>query len=119
MKSVTDLTIQNDGTIIGYHAVHGYMVFGRIDIALFDNPNGLAKVGGTNFAETVASGAPRLTVPGQDGAGVVLNGTLEMSNVDLADEFTNMITTQRGYQANSRVVTVSDTMLEELLNLKR
>ncbi|MBD5384706.1 MAG: flagellar hook-basal body complex protein [Ruminococcaceae bacterium] len=119
LKSVTDLTIQNDGTIIGYHAVHGYMVFGRIDIALFDNPNGLAKVGGTNFAETVASGAPRLTVPGQDGAGVVLNGTLEMSNVDLADEFTNMITTQRGYQANSRVVTVSDTMLEELLNLKR
>ena len=95
------------------------MVFGRIDIALFDNPNGLAKVGGTNFAETGASGAPRLTVPGQDGAGVVLNGTLEMSNVDLADEFTNMITTQRGYQANSRVVTVSDTMLEELLNLKR
>ncbi len=119
LKSVTDLTIQNDGTIIGYHAVHGYMVFGRIDIALFDNPNGLAKVGGTNFAETVASGAPRLTVAGQDGAGVVLNGTLEMSNVDLADEFTNMITTQRGYQANSRVVTVSDTMLEELLNLKR
>lgn len=119
LKSVTDLTIQNDGTIIGYHAVHGYMVFGRIDIALFDNPNGLAKVGGTNFAETVASGAPRLTVPGQDGAGVVLNGTLETSNVDLADEFTNMITTQRGYQANSRVVTVSDTMLEELLNLKR
>ncbi|MCM1164734.1 MAG: flagellar hook-basal body complex protein [Lachnospiraceae bacterium] len=119
LKSVTDLAIQNDGTIIGYHAVHGYMVFGRIDIALFDNPNGLAKVGGTNFAETVASGAPRLTVAGQGGAGVVLNGTLEMSNVDLADEFTNMITTQRGYQANSRVVTVSDTMIEELLNLKR
>lgn len=119
LKSVTDLTIQNDGTIIGYHDVFGYMVFGRVDIALFDNPNGLAKVGGTNFAETVSSGAPRLAIAGQDGAGIVLNGTLEMSNVDLADEFTNMIATQRGYQANSRVVTVSDTMIEELLNLKR
>ncbi len=119
LKSITDLTIQNDGTIIGYHAVHGYMTLGRVDIALFDNPNGLAKVGGTNFKETVASGQPRVCVAGQNGAGLVLSGALEMSNVDLADEFTNMISTQRGYQANSRVVTVSDTMLEELLNLKR
>lgn len=119
LKSITDLTIQNDGTIIGYHAVHGYMTLGRVDIALFDNPNGLAKVGGTNFKETVASGQPRVCIAGQDGAGLVLSGALEMSNVDLADEFTNMISTQRGYQANSRVVTVSDTMLEELLNLKR
>jgi len=119
LKSITDLTIQNDGTIIGYHAVHGYMTLGRVDIALFDNPNGLSKVGGTNFKETVASGPARICIAGEDGAGIVLNGTLEISNVDLADEFTNMIATQRGYQANSRVVTVSDTMLEELLNLKR
>ncbi|MDE7361258.1 MAG: flagellar hook-basal body complex protein [Oscillospiraceae bacterium] len=119
LKSITDLIIQNDGTIIGYHAVHGYMNLGRIDIALFDNPNGLAKVTGTTFRATVASGDPRLAVAGEDGAGSVLSGTLEMSNVDLADEFTNMIATQRGYQANSRVVTVSDTMIEELLNLKR
>ncbi len=119
LKSITDLIIQNDGTIIGYHAVHGYMTLGRVDIALFDNPNGLAKVGGTNFKETVASGQPRVCIAGQDGAGLVLSGSLEMSNVDLADEFTNMISTQRGYQANSRVVTVSDTMLEELLSLKR
>lgn len=119
LKSISDLSIQNDGTIVGYHDVFGFMVFGRVDLALFDNPNGLAKIGGTNFAETVASGQPRLVVPTKDGGGTVLNGTLEMSNVDLADEFTNMIATQRGYQANSRVVTVSDTMIEELLNLKR
>ena len=119
LKSITDLIIQNDGTIIGYHAVHGYMTLGRVDIALFDNPNGLAKCGGTNFKATVASGDPRVCIAGENGAGLVLSGALEMSNVDLADEFTNMISTQRGYQANSRVVTVSDTMLEELLNLKR
>lgn len=119
LKSITDLIIQNDGTIIGYHAVHGYMTLGRVDIALFDNPNGLAKCGGTNFKATVASGDARVCIAGENGAGLVLSGALEMSNVDLADEFTNMISTQRGYQANSRVVTVSDTMLEELLNLKR
>lgn len=115
----TDVRVQQDGTIIGLHPVHGLMILGRIDLATFDNPNGLAKVGGTNFQETVASGPAQLGIPGEGGTGVVLSGTLEMSNVDLADEFTNMITTQRGYQANSRVITVSDTMLEELLSLKR
>lgn len=118
-KDFTDITVQQDGRIIGLHPVHGYIEIGRIDIAQFDNPNGLAKVGGTNFQETVASGPVKLSVAGEGGAGVVLSGALEMSNVDLADEFTNMITTQRGYQANSRVITVSDTMLEELLSLKR
>lgn len=118
-RNFSDVTVQQDGRIIGLHPVHGYIEIGRIDLANFDNPNGLAKVGGTNFQATVASGEPKLSIPGEDGAGVVLSGTLEMSNVDLADEFTNMITTQRGYQANSRVITVSDTMLEELLSLKR
>lgn len=118
-RNFTDVTVQQDGRILGLHPVHGYIEIGRIDIANFDNPNGLAKVGGTNFQATVASGEPKLAIPGEDGAGVVLSNALEMSNVDLADEFTNMITTQRGYQANSRVITVSDTMLEELLSLKR
>lgn len=115
----TDVTVQQDGRIIALHPVHGYMEIGRIDIANFVNPNGLSKVGGTNFMATVASGPAQVCIPGSDGAGVVLSGALEMSNVDLADEFTNMITTQRGYQANSRVITVSDTMIEELLSLKR
>lgn len=114
-----DIVVQTDGTIVGLHAVHGYITFGRIDIATFDNVNGLAQVGGTNFKETVASGGPKLKTAGTDGAGAILSGSLEMSNVDLSQEFTDMITTQRGFQANSRVITVSDTMLEELLSLKR
>lgn len=119
LDTITDYMIQADGTILGKHSIHGTMVLGRIDLVTFDNPNGLQKVGGTNFAATVASGEAHVKIPTQDGAGEVVAGTLEMSNVDLADEFTNMITTQRGYQANSRVITVSDTMIEELLSLKR
>ncbi|MCH5203251.1 MAG: flagellar hook-basal body complex protein [Oscillospiraceae bacterium] len=118
-RDLTDILIQQDGTIIGLHAVHGYLVLGRIDVATFDNVNGLAQVGGTNFRETVASGKPKLNVASTGGAGAIISGALEMSNVDLSQEFTDMITTQRGFQANSRVITVSDTMLEELLSLKR
>lgn len=119
MDEFTDYMISSDGTIIGLHPIYGTMVLGRVDIATFDNPNGLQKVGNTNFMATVASGPASVKRPGEDGAAVIVPNALEMSNVDLADEFTNMITTQRGYQANSRVVTVSDTMIEELLNLKR
>lgn len=119
MDEFTDYMIGSDGVIIGLHPVYGTMVLGRVDIATFDNPNGLEKVGGTNFRETVASGAPSVKKPGEDGAAAIVPNALEMSNVDLAEEFTNMIATQRGYQANSRVVTVSDTMIEELLSLKR
>ncbi len=118
-KDLENVTVQQDGTIIGYHSVHGYMNLGRIDIATFDNPNGLTAMGGTLFAASVASGEAKLAIAGESGAGEVVSGALEMSNVDLAQEFTDMITTQRGYQANSRVITTSDTMLEELLSLKR
>lgn len=118
-KDLESVTVQTDGTIIGLHSVHGYITLGRIDIATFDNPNGLEQMGGTMFAETVASGSAKVEVAGTNGAGELVSGALEMSNVDLAQEFTDMITTQRGYQANSRVITTSDTMLEELLSLKR
>ena len=94
-KDLDNVTVQQDGTIIGYHSVHGYMNLGRIDIATYDKNKPLTAMG------------------------EVVSGALEMSNVDLAQEFTDMITTQRGYQANSRVITTSDTMLEELLSLKR
>ncbi len=118
-KNLEDISIGTDGTIIGKHAIHGTIVLGRIDIATFDNPNGLDAAGGTMFRETEASGPAEINKPGENGAAEVVSGATEMSNVDLADEFTNMIATQRGYQANSRVVTTSDTMLEELLSLKR
>ena len=71
------------------------------------------------FSETANSGSANCAIPGEDGTGGIRNSALEMSNVDLAQEFSDMIITQRGYQANSRIITVSDTMLEELVNLKR
>ena len=75
--------------------------------------------GANLWAETNNSGAPNMNQPGNGGAGTVLPGALEMSNVDLALEFTNMIIAQRGFQANSRAITTSDEMLGELVNLKR
>ncbi len=91
----------------------------RIEVASFENPYGLAEAGNTTFAESAASGEARIKNPGKEGAGEVVNKKLEMSNVNLANEFSDMIVTQRGYQANARIITVSDQMLEELVNLKR
>ncbi len=111
--------IDTDGVIYGRHPVHGLLLLGRIDLATFVNPVGLDQVGISLWRESLASGEAQIKIPGTDGAGEVKSGALEMSNVDLAQEFSDMIITQRGFQANSRVITVSDTMLEELVNLKR
>lgn len=121
-QAVDDLDviqIDSDGTIYGRHAVHGLLLLGRIDIATFENPTGLEQCGTSLWRASLASGEAQVKIGGKDGAGEVVQGALEMSNVDLAQEFSDMIITQRGYQANSRVITVSDTMLEELVNLKR
>jgi flagellar hook protein FlgE len=121
-QAVDDLEviqIDTDGTIYGRHAVHGLLLLGRIDIATFENPTGLEQCGTSLWRASLASGEAQVKIGGKDGAGEVIQGALEMSNVDLAQEFSDMIITQRGYQANSRVITVSDTMLEELVNLKR
>lgn len=118
-ENLTGISIGSDGTIVGSHPVHGRLVLGRIDLANFANPMGLEQTGNSYFQETANSGAPGLAIPGEDGTGGIRNSALEMSNVDLAQEFSDMIITQRGYQANSRIITVSDTMLEELVNLKR
>ncbi len=121
-QSVADLEvvqIDTDGVIYGRHAVHGLLLLGRIDIATFENPVGLEQCGTSLWRESLASGEAQVKIAGQEGAGEVIQGALEMSNVDLAQEFSDMIITQRGYQANSRIITVSDTMLEELVNLKR
>ena len=95
------------------------VVVGRIAIAMFANPPGLEKAGNSLYRESASSGPVVVTEAFQDGAGKIDGGGLEMSNVDLSNEFTDMIVTQRGFQANSRIITVSDTMLEELVNLKR
>lgn len=91
----------------------------RIEIAVFDNPEGLLQAGNTDFMASAASGEVAVKRPGDPGAGTTESGKLEMSNVNLAQEFSDMIITQRGFQANSRIITTSDSMLEELVNLKR
>lgn len=88
----------------------------QIGIARFPNPDGLDNAGGNLFVATNASGA---AIQNPDGIGQVQSSYLEMSNVDLSDEFTEMIVAQRGFQANSRVITTSDEILQELVNLKR
>jgi len=121
-QTVADLetvSIDSDGVIYGRHAVHGLLLLGRIDLVTFVNPIGLDQVGTSLWRDSLASGEPEVKIAGTDGAGEIVSGALEMSNVDLAQEFSDMIITQRGYQANSRIITVSDTMLEELVNLKR
>ena len=91
----------------------------RIELATFDNQEGLIEDGNTSFVETAASGVAKIKKPGDSGAGFTQSNKLEMSNVNLAQEFSDMIVTQRGYQANARIITTSDSMLEELVNLKR
>ena len=91
----------------------------QIAIADFANPMGLEKVGETSFRASANSGAAQLGVAGEGRRGKLVGGTLEMSNVDLAAEFTNLILAQRGFQASSRVITTSDQVLEDLVNIKR
>ena len=90
-----------------------------IQLADFDNPPGLMKMGANLFSETSNSGVPKFGKPGTGSFGQLAPGALEMSNVDLSQEFTDMITTQRGFQANSKIITTTDEMLQELVNLKR
>lgn len=118
--NMSSVSIQKDGKIIADYDNGDQRVLAQIVVANFANLSGLEKVGDNLFAATLNSG--EFNGIGDDvtsNGGYFATGVLEMSNVDLAAEFTDMITTQRGYQANSRIITVSDTMLEELINLKR
>lgn len=117
--TLNGFSVQTDGMIYGVYSNGDKKLLGQIAVATFANPSGLEAVGNSMYAATLNSGD-------FDGIGIDITevgkfsvGALEMSDVDLATEFTSMITTQRGFQANSRVITTSDTMLEELINLKR
>lgn len=115
-----DVSIDRNGAVIGLDkATNNKVVIGQVMIANFPNSSGLEKIGNNTYRTTVNSGDPAYSWPGKSGAGFLNPGTLEMSNVDLAGEFTDMITTQRGFQANSRIITTTDSMLEEIVNLKR
>lgn len=118
LADISGFKINANGVIEATH--NGVpLELGRIDIVTFDNPSGLEQVGNTYFANTGNTGSMRIVEAGTGGSGALASSTLEMSNVDLSQEFADVITTQRGYQANARMITVSDTLLEELINLKR
>jgi flagellar hook protein FlgE len=110
--------VGSSGEINGVYSNGLIRTLGQIAIAKFSNASGLTKAGGNLFQETVNSGTPDINVAG-NGRGSIASGTLEMSNVDLSEEFTEMITAQRGFQANTRIITTSDEILQELVNLKR
>ncbi|MBW0256185.1 flagellar hook protein FlgE [Cellulomonas sp. PS-H5] len=112
-------TLGSDGTINGAFSNGLKQDLGRIAMASFTNPSGLSKAGGSLFTTTVNSGDPQIGSAGTGGRGTMSSGSLEMSNVDLSTEFTQLIIAQRGFQANSRVITTSDEVLQELVNLKR
>lgn len=116
----TSISIQQNGTITGMNTVTGTIdTLGQLAIAVFQNPNGLLQSGTSYYEQTYNSGAPTYAAAGSASAGALVSGGLEMSNVDLSKEFTDMIIAQRGFQANARVITTSDQVLEELVNLKR
>ena len=115
----TDIAIGQDGAVSYVPAGGGPReTAGYLSIATFTNEAGLVRTSGNRWIESAASGAAEDGTPGGE-FGLTISGTLEMSNVDLATEFTDMIAAQRGFQANSRVITTSDEMLQDLVNLKR
>jgi flagellar hook protein FlgE len=112
-------SVSDTGQIIGVYSNGLKQVLGQVAMATFKNTNGLEKTGDTSYRSTVNSGYAQVGTPGSAGMGSVVTGALEMSNVDLAQEFTNLVIAQRGFQANSRVITTSDELLQELVSMKR
>lgn len=114
-----DVNVDTDGVITGSYSNGQLIPLFRVSLAKFQNNLGLFKEGGNLYKETRASGAATTNRPGTNGLGNLAPNSLEQSNVDIASEFVKMITTQRGFQANSKIITVTDQMLAELINLKR
>ena len=120
LGNMSGITIQQDGRIYASYDNGMSRLLGQIAAATFANASGLMKEGDNLYSASQNSGEfDGIGVEVTTGGGYMTTGVLEMSNVDLSAEFTEMITTQRGFQANSRIITVSDTLLEELVNLKR
>jgi flagellar hook protein FlgE len=117
--TLTSYSFGTDGVITGSYS-NGYkQTLGQVAVATFNNSAGLRKEGNSLYSVSTNSGAPVYGIAGENGRGGLLAGSLEMSNVDLSAEFTNLILAQRGFQANSKVITASDELLQDLVNLKR
>jgi flagellar hook protein FlgE len=117
--TLTGFSVGGGGVITGVYTNGQTLTLGQLALANFLNPSGLIRAGQSLFTATAASGNAVVGTPGSGGRGNVVTSALEMSNVDLAEQFTGMITAQRGFQANSRVITASDEMLQDLVNMKR
>jgi flagellar hook protein FlgE len=116
---VESISISSDGTIVATYDAGQTVALGRLALAIFNNPKGLVKLGSNRYGESQAAGNANIGVAGTGGRGTLIGSALEQSNVDIAQEFTQMILAQRGYQANSKTITVSDELLVDTLNLKR
>jgi flagellar hook protein FlgE len=117
--ALQSFTIAPDGTVMGVFSNGLKEAVAQIALATFPNPGGMEKVGSSMYRPSPNSGLVQTGVAGTAGRGTMSGGTVEMSNVDLAQEFTNLIVAQRGFQANSRIISSSDELLQDLVNLKR
>jgi len=108
-----------DGTVSGVYSNGASKTLGQLSIAVFEDPKGLLASADSHYRASAASGPALIGAAGEAGRGSIQAGTLEMSNVELSQEFTNLILAQRGFQANSRIITTSDEMIQDLVNLKR
>jgi flagellar hook protein FlgE len=119
MGVLNDYSVGSDGIIRGVYDNGQTQDLYSVALAVFSNPSGLEKLGGGAFRETANSGIPQIVRPMEGGAGNLAGKSVEASNVDLTEEFVDLIQAQRGFQASARVITTSDQVLEELMNLKR
>ncbi len=117
--TLESFTMAADGTLTGTFSNAENMVIGRIALANFTNAGGLEKSGSSSYRATASSGAATIGTADTNGLGALTSGYVEMSNVDLSQEFTNLIVAQRGFQSNARIITTSDEVLQELTQLKR
>lgn len=117
--SLSSFAVGTDGIIQGIFSSGQTAELARLALATFNNPGGLIKTGQNKFSASNSSGEPSLGVPGEGGRGTTAGSALELSNVDIASEFINMLIAQRGYQANSRIITTTDSVLQEAINLVR
>ena len=117
--TINDVVIDSEGQIVATLGAGQTVVVGVVALATFNNPQGLVKAGGNRFAESASAGIANVGVPGTGGRGSLIGSSLEQSNVDIAQEFTQMILAQRGYQANSKSITTADQILIDTLNLKQ
>ncbi len=116
--SLADMNVDSSGVVTGIYSNGVKRVIGQVAMGEFANPQGLVRQGGNDFSSSAASGNPIIGAASSGGRGQISSGYLEMSNVDLTQEFSNMIMAERGFEASSRVITVSDQLLQTLVNLK-